>query len=263
MMAPRFLLPADGLKTESENPSFIQVKKDARTERGSPSPLTKRLGNLHAKARPLRQALYARMLINKVTEVYPEWDWESKQVMWVKIEVFPDKNLDCLLGSPSDAIKKLFPEVLKPPESQLLQNISPQDWANHVFAAYSIVIEICVASGDYKRSLFRGLLHELSLLNSVRTVENMFINQNEAVDEQGSYNMDNLDISLEDYLEAEDMGTFHSKFDSVAGGWGSRNSCIIPEQNNRHVSSLPPVTLYVGSIPLGLTQEGLQNIIGF
>ena len=92
MMAPRFLLPADGLKTESENPSFIQVKKDARTERGSPSPLTKRLGNLHAKARPLRQALYARMLINKVTEVYPEWDWESKQVMWVKIEVFPDKR---------------------------------------------------------------------------------------------------------------------------------------------------------------------------
>ena len=71
--------------------------------------------------------------------------------------------------------------------------------------------------------------------------------------------MNNTDISLEDYLEAEDMGTFHSHLESVAGGWGSRTRGSVLQENNRRVSSSPPVTLYVGSIPLGLTREGLQN----
>jgi hypothetical protein len=49
---------------------------------GTPSPITRDMGNPHGKVRKLRQALYATLNYSEVQEIYPEWDEKEETVTW-------------------------------------------------------------------------------------------------------------------------------------------------------------------------------------
>lgn len=91
--------------------------------RGTPTPLVRALGrNPHATARPLRRALYARVLppsAASIREVFPTWDSTRGCVEWTDEQVAPfSQSADAadhrkwtalLLGPPSAAFAELFP----------------------------------------------------------------------------------------------------------------------------------------------------------
>lgn len=144
--------------------------------RGSPSPLTRILGNVHIIVRPLRQALYARLGIETpVIEEFPIWDPSTKQVVWVSDLVMPvSANEDpishtMLMKHPSLAIAHLFPEVVvkktqnryttkdddavedtpifvTPSNTTTKIRVSVNDWYRHVFCVQVIVCELCIAA---------------------------------------------------------------------------------------------------------------------
>jgi len=113
--------------------------------RGSPTPLLRRLGwNPHVVARPLRQALYARILGSRtavVTESFPMWDPQLTDVSFAPFEVKPDPTHDRLLESPIEAVDFLFqPDKLwdqKPEDVDYLM------WENHIYSLYAVTFEIC------------------------------------------------------------------------------------------------------------------------
>lgn len=80
-----------------------------RVERGASSSSDSRLGNLHALAAPLREALYARLRQDEVEEVIPSWDADAGAVVWTETIVYadPDSPLDFLLDDAHELAKWL------------------------------------------------------------------------------------------------------------------------------------------------------------
>ena len=78
-----------------------------RFVRGNPDSFTKAMGNLNLVARPLRQALYARLGYDVVQETFPEWDKECNEVTWHTTSVAADTSLDALLDDPVRAFEWL------------------------------------------------------------------------------------------------------------------------------------------------------------
>jgi hypothetical protein len=78
-----------------------------RFVRGNPDSFTKAMGNLNLVARPLRQALYARLGYDVVQETFPEWDKECNKVTWHTTRVAADTSLDALLDDPVRAFEWL------------------------------------------------------------------------------------------------------------------------------------------------------------
>lgn len=72
--------------------------------RGNADSFTKRAGNLHMIARPLRQAVYSRLGHTFVHEFVPVWDAVGCSVVWVDEFVEADKALDALLDDPTKAM---------------------------------------------------------------------------------------------------------------------------------------------------------------
>ena len=72
--------------------------------RGNADSFTKRAGNLHMIARPLRQAVYSRLGHTTVHEFVPVWDAVVCSVVWVDEFVEADKALDALLDDPRKAM---------------------------------------------------------------------------------------------------------------------------------------------------------------
>ncbi|KAJ1535003.1 Poly [ADP-ribose] polymerase 2, partial [Nowakowskiella sp. JEL0078] len=144
--------PKAHLYTSSSNfspTSYIQ---------GSPSPLTKILGNPYLQVRELRQALYARLDFESVTERLPYFDPETGIVVWEETVVNSDPALEHLLSRPIKAVAHFFPpSKLKKPE-----NVSIEDWDHHLFAVHAITMEVCAASCKVswkeKKSLFDYLM---------------------------------------------------------------------------------------------------------
>jgi len=109
------------------------------------------MGNIHVVCRPLRQALYWRRGVKTpIVEIFPVW--KDEQVFWLNDEVLPDEKLNHLLDLPDEALEALFPKVslIKPDE------VSVQDWENHLFSIHAVVFELCVLGGN---------MSEISLLN--------------------------------------------------------------------------------------------------
>ena len=78
-----------------------------RYVRGNPDSFTKAMGNLNLIARPLRQALYARLGYDTVQETFPEWDKGCNGVTWHASSVAADTSLDALLDDPVRAFEWL------------------------------------------------------------------------------------------------------------------------------------------------------------
>lgn len=132
-------------------PEFHGVRQTGRYVRGSPSPLTQDLGNLHITVRPLRKALYARMKLNgPITEVFPVWNSENDKVDWLEEKVMPDSTLDNLLDNYEAALSQFFPNL-----EANTERFKRKFWRNHVYACKLVVLElICEAS---KKSLLDTL----------------------------------------------------------------------------------------------------------
>lgn len=79
------------------------VSADGQLLRGNPDSFTQTMGNLHMLARPLRQALYARLGIASVFEEIPQWDGLRKCVVWTAEDVTAEATLDALLDDPPAA----------------------------------------------------------------------------------------------------------------------------------------------------------------
>ncbi len=69
-------------QTTHRCPSFTDLAR-LKYIRGSPSPLTRQLGNLHITTKTLRQAAYYRLGIkDPVYEEFPTWSAEKQGVLW-------------------------------------------------------------------------------------------------------------------------------------------------------------------------------------
>jgi len=83
-------------RAEAANNKFVAtVGEDEHVyRRGNSDCFTKLLGNLHHLAQPLRRALYAKMGIVQVSEMYPIWDGKPG---WYKTTVTSDASLAAVL----------------------------------------------------------------------------------------------------------------------------------------------------------------------
>ena len=95
---------------------------------------------LHATAKELRRALYARMFgeLKTIHESYPQW--VDGEVKWVEEETTPDGALDHLLDNPLMAWYLVFGHEEKPESCTTLQ------WRQHMFAQKLVCFDICVAA---------------------------------------------------------------------------------------------------------------------
>lgn len=65
-------------------PVMPYLNKEEGFLAGTPSPLTRDMGNPHKKVKILRQALYSILGYEQIEETYPEWDESSDTVVWHK-----------------------------------------------------------------------------------------------------------------------------------------------------------------------------------
>jgi hypothetical protein len=118
-------------------------------KRGSPSPLTRDLGNIHLAVLPLRQAVYQRLGVKgTVHEVMPFWSEE--RVKWTDDHIAPDPELSHLLDGvePVQVVSRLFPDLDSPPAG-----LRPQLVHNHAWAVRAIVYELLVIASGGRPSL--------------------------------------------------------------------------------------------------------------
>ena len=150
-ISTREILDALPEVTES-NPRLISVFLNSQYRRGTGSILIKELGNPHLIARPLRQALYARLGITKpVVEIFPIW--QDNAVHWTENQVLADNKLDYYLDNPVDAHKYMFPLTNMP------SSIALEQWGKHQFSTKSIIYELCVMANPTKYTLLQLLLN--------------------------------------------------------------------------------------------------------
>ena len=112
--------------------------------RGSPSPLTKLLGNPHVAPglRQLRAALYSLLRLPVRRESWPERDNVTQTVVWTDLDAdeLRDRKWVNLLLSPREALTAVFPNanVCGPPSEATVAQ-----WENHCFAQRVLVYELC------------------------------------------------------------------------------------------------------------------------
>lgn len=131
-----------------------RLLSERRYIRGVTSSLIQKFPNIHTTARPLRQALYARLGITQVEEKFPEWARENEDVYWSNDIVLADAKFDELLDNPHDAWRHLFAHETQPNGSSRLQ------WLQHVFSQRAVCFELCLlAQRDTESSLYNYLLN--------------------------------------------------------------------------------------------------------
>ena len=130
--------------------------------RGACSPQTRRRGNLHGVARPLRLAAYALMgATGKIHERYPEWDEAEDRVRWEEGEVEPsaDPELRSMLVEgdriaalrwlrDADAARRTETETETETETDGVERDDDSDDSDddfRSFARYAIVAELFAA----------------------------------------------------------------------------------------------------------------------
>ncbi|KAJ3054758.1 hypothetical protein HK097_000929 [Rhizophlyctis rosea] len=139
-------------ETRNVDPSLHGLRT-MRYIRGAPSALVRLAGNAHIAARPLRQAVYARLgLQGSVLERFPVWDEGAQQVRWDEQEVQPSTAYDRYLNNPRAAVIQIFGSHRKP------DGISWYEWNNHVYAMHAVVLELCLWGGGSSRLCLMDLL---------------------------------------------------------------------------------------------------------
>jgi hypothetical protein len=119
--------------------------------RGTGSPLNKLMGNPHLIVRQLRQALYHRLGITGVKEIFPTWN--GAEVEWVDELIEADATLDALLDDPLKAVNRFFPDVEKWATTKRDQKLQ-----THAFCCYSITFELCILGRGTNKSLLELLM---------------------------------------------------------------------------------------------------------
>jgi hypothetical protein len=133
--------PLSGTKFQE----FMLIKNGDYYEyiRGNPSGLVKIFGNLHKYIRTLRQALYSKLGLNcYILEIFPDWDPENSDVIWVEEKVYADNKLDYYLYKPFEAFNLFFSTFKKP------YKVTAEEWNNHLYAMHAVVFEICSVAMD-------------------------------------------------------------------------------------------------------------------
>ena len=121
--------------------------------RGSPSPLTRDLGNLHLIVRPLRQAIYHIQNQSPVKEIFPVWDEVKQCAMWDESQVNgDDKLLSLLKEEPMTILHYFFPNLDRP------EAFSEAVWHNLLWAVQAIVFELITLVYPDKYTLFDIML---------------------------------------------------------------------------------------------------------
>ncbi len=122
--------------THYNYPTINRLKETGEFVKGCPSSLTKYTGNLHVLCRPIRQAFYYRIGINRtVTESFIEWNPEKQDTYWSKDLVEPDYKLLLLMNDPIAAVNYFLPSISRP------EHASDLDWNNHIFGLVAIICE--------------------------------------------------------------------------------------------------------------------------
>ncbi len=125
---------SDPPATSSDSGGFRDVEEKHYYLRGTPSPLIG-LGNVHARLRPLRQAMYHAKGWSEIVEEFPERGPDGEPV-WRSESVRSDNTFAALLRDPSAAVRR-FATAKKP------EDVSWNDWEKHRFAERAVVAEIC------------------------------------------------------------------------------------------------------------------------
>ena len=120
---------------------FETIKKEKLNIIGSPSPLTRYLGNPQQNLEALRAFLYYHMgLREPITELTAVWRWTK--VEWIEQTVIPSGKYEQLfiLMSAEELMNMCFPPNSayrkRPP------NVSDLDWNNHLCSLNGIICEI-------------------------------------------------------------------------------------------------------------------------
>jgi len=120
---------------------LVEIKETKANKcyiRGLSTCLTKDFENLQLTVKPLRQAVYSRLQLGTVHEVYPTWE---NKVTWFSEDTVEDPALDELLDNPIAAVREMFGHQKKPcgPETRKNHLL----WKNHLFGQRLVVAELC------------------------------------------------------------------------------------------------------------------------
>eukprot|EP00092_Neocalanus_flemingeri_P062627 GFUD01075580.1.p1 GENE.GFUD01075580.1~~GFUD01075580.1.p1 ORF type:complete len:368 (+),score=78.46 GFUD01075580.1:58-1161(+) len=129
-------------------PSFMRQGKkwlevNQMYQRGCGSNLTQ-MTNPHISARSLRQGLYQRMGYGAVMEVIANWNERQGEPEFQEDLIQPSSALDQCLDNPRRAFMAVFENTRRS------ENISIDEWKNHVFSQKSVIAELCAwATGTH------------------------------------------------------------------------------------------------------------------
>ena len=115
--------------------------------------------NPHLVIRPLRQALYSTMGVDKVMEVMAIWNTQEKEPEFREEVVAADPGLVSLLSCPGEAVDLLFKDEQRPESCALV------GWRNQLFAQRAFVAEICYwATGTPVLEILKMLTRDLEVM---------------------------------------------------------------------------------------------------
>ena len=122
---------------------FIDLEIGNYFRCGAVTPLIKTHVNPMLTTRPLRQALYARLGKDRVLEIIPSWDADQGVVAWSDDYVpADDKYKHWLEADPAETLAHFFPSLPSSLSSDLPDDISDQDLANHIYGIYVSVYSV-------------------------------------------------------------------------------------------------------------------------
>jgi len=126
--------------------------------RGCGTNLPKIFENPHLAIRPLRQALYWHIGVERVMEVLAVWNDHTKEPEFQETVVMSDSRMANLLFKPAEAMEVLFKDQQKP------KDCSEVEWRNQLFAQIVFTAGICSwCSGKPALTIIDELLAKKSL----------------------------------------------------------------------------------------------------
>jgi hypothetical protein len=131
----RDLLPIADSDCQDIDPGIVSLRKNLYV-RGCPCPLVRLIGNAHHQARPLRQALYARLGKDLVREIYPSWNIEAAEIEWIDENVASLADEALFDTDPIQLVASYYGNEVRP------KGVCNGDWYNHKFACHAIVHEL-------------------------------------------------------------------------------------------------------------------------
>jgi len=158
--SPRQILPR--VPATLSHPAFADVVTHSLYLCGSPSPLTRRFGNLHIAIQDFRQALWKLLNFNQsITFECPIWNENLQHCEWHKSQIVIgadyriDPNLEQVIiknlsTNPLAIVQYVFQKELS---STLKEDMTRIQLSNHIYAMHMLVFElISMSFAEYRRS---------------------------------------------------------------------------------------------------------------